>query len=215
MKVSKKGVVETKKEEMVKIAVRMRGQLFKTIKGFRIEDDDAEEIIQEVLLRVYRYGHTHDKERGQSEKTWIYQTCQQMCWHFKRAKNAQKRTGKVYSIEEEEINREQGTANGAVRAREIESSLSCSIEMEKAVVAKALIADIRKEIQKIKIDRIRRITWKSVVEEFSQAQLAEEEKVSRAYIQVLVKKGLSSVYKKLKHKYPDLRMDGLLTLKFG
>ena len=71
-------------------------KVFHTCISFVPNKEDAEDVVQEVFLEVYKSIH---KFKGNSKlSTWIYKICTNKCLEFIRKKNAKKRFAFVQSI---------------------------------------------------------------------------------------------------------------------
>lgn len=71
-------------------------KVFHTCISFVPNKEDAEDVVQEVFLEVYKSIH---KFKGNSKlSTWIYKICTNKCLEFIRKKNAKKRFAFMQSI---------------------------------------------------------------------------------------------------------------------
>lgn len=65
--------------------------------------DDAQDITQDVFIKVYRHYEKHDSAKS-SLKTWIYQITINHCLDFIRSKKSKKRFGFISSLFNSESN---------------------------------------------------------------------------------------------------------------
>lgn len=65
--------------------------------------DNAQDITQDVFIKVYRHCEKHDAAKS-SLKTWIYQITINHCLDFIRSKKAKKRFGFISSLSNSESN---------------------------------------------------------------------------------------------------------------
>jgi RNA polymerase sigma factor (sigma-70 family) len=65
--------------------------------------DDAQDITQEVFVKIYQHYHTHNPAAA-SLKTWIYRVTVNHCLDFIRSKKSKKRFGFISSLFHNETN---------------------------------------------------------------------------------------------------------------
>lgn len=64
---------------------------------YSLNTEDAQDITQEVFVKVYQHFHKHDPSTA-SMKTWIYRITVNHCLDFLRSRNAKRRSGFLISL---------------------------------------------------------------------------------------------------------------------
>jgi len=60
------------------------GTLYSVAYRMRFDKHDAEDIVQETMMRVWQRAETWDREAGASVRTWMYAIAHNLCIDFKR-----------------------------------------------------------------------------------------------------------------------------------